>query len=136
MDSNVYIFFNGTCEEAFNFYAQCFGAKIEALARYAQMPGNDPALVNWREKIMHGSIMVGDTAVMGSDAYPGRYEKPQGMRVTLTLDSPAEAERVFGAMSAGGTVTMPLQETFFAKRFGMLTDRFAIPWMIMSGTAS
>ena len=136
MDTNVYLFFDGKCEEAFNFYAQCFGAKIGALARYAMMPGNDPALADWGDKIMHGSIMVGGTAVLGSDAYPGRYDKPQGMRVTLTLDTPAEAERVFKAMSEGGTVTMPIQETFFAKRFGQLTDRFAIPWMIMSGTAA
>ena len=81
-------------------------------------------------KILHARLVVGDNVSMGSDAPPERYEKPQGFSVTLGVDTPAEAERIFKALSEKGTLHMPLQETFWAVRFGMLVDQFDIPWMI------
>src|SRR5258708_32888479 len=84
---------------------------------------------DWRNKIMHARMSIGDVALMGSDAPPDRYQKPQGVMVSVGIDAPPEAERVFQALSEGGVVTMPIQETFWAQRFAMLTDRFASPWM-------
>ncbi|MFZ1049614.1 MAG: VOC family protein, partial [Candidatus Sulfotelmatobacter sp.] len=83
-----------------------------------------------QKKILHARLLLGDRALMASDAPPGRYEKPQGFSVSLEIETPKESERVFHALSEKGTVVMPIQETFWAVRFGMLTDRFGIPWMI------
>jgi PhnB protein len=83
-----------------------------------------------RKMIIHASMRVGDTVIMASDAPGDRYRKPQGFSVSLVVDTPADAERIFAALSAGGAVSMPLQQTFFAARFGMLTDKFGIPWMV------
>ena len=82
------------------------------------------------DKIMHASLTVGDTVLMGSDALPNYFEKPQGFSVSLVLNDPDEAERVFNALAENGIVQMPIQETFWAARFGMLVDRFGTPWMI------
>jgi len=83
-----------------------------------------------RNMIIHASMRVGDTVIMASDAPGERYQKPQGFSVSLLIDTAAEAERVFAALSSGGEVRMPLQKTFFSARFGMFTDKFGIPWMI------
>jgi len=82
------------------------------------------------QEILHARLMIGDKAVMGSDAPPERYENPQGFSVALGIDGPAEAERIFHVLAENGTVTMPIQQTFWAARFGMLVDRFGIPWMV------
>ena len=84
----------------------------------------------WRDKIMHARLIVSGEVLMGSDAPPDRYEPMKGITVTLGVDEPAEAERIFNALSEGATVQMPIQQTFWAARFGMLTDRFGTPWMI------
>lgn len=84
----------------------------------------------WRNQIMHASLIVGDKVLMGADSPPDRYEEPKGLSVLLGIDDPAEAERVFHALAENGTVQMPIQETFWAVRFGMLVDKFGIPWMI------
>jgi PhnB protein len=85
---------------------------------------------DWLNKIMHARLEVGDEALMGSDAPPDRYQRPRGITVSLQTNDPAEAERIFSALAEGGTVNMPLQETFWAIRFGMLVDRYGIPWMV------
>jgi PhnB protein len=82
------------------------------------------------QKILHARMQVGDALLMGGDELPEDYDAPKGFNVTLGFDNPADAERVFGALAENGTVRMPLQETFWAVRFGMVTDRFGIPWMI------
>lgn len=123
---NPYIFFNGRCAEAFKFYEKLFGGKIEALMPYGDM-ARTPDL---RDKIMHGALYVGDSVLMGSDDGMGSYKTPQGFRVSLQVKTPAEAERVFAGLSEGGSVMLPIQETFFSHRFGMLTDKFDIPWMV------
>jgi PhnB protein len=122
--------FNGDCEAAFKFYEKCLDAKITFAMPYGGSPlaGGVPA--EWRSKILHASLQVGDALILGADAPPGRYEKPQGFSVTLSPKDPAEAERIFRALSEGGRVTMPMQETFCAAGFGMLVDQFGIPWMI------
>lgn len=130
MQLNPYLLFNGQCEAAFKFYEQCLGGKIEAMMTHAGTPAEDHVPSEWRNKILHACLTVGDQALMGSDAPPDRYEKPQGFSVSLNVNAPAEAERIFHALAENGTVQMPLQQTFWAARFGMLVDRFGTPWMI------
>lgn len=130
MQLNPYLTFGGQCEAAFKFYERCLGGKIEAMMTHEGTPMAAHVPEAWRNKIMHARLTVGDTVLMGSDAPPERYQKPQGFTVTLGVDDPAGAERIFKALSENGTVQMPLQETFWALRFGMFTDQFGIPWMI------
>jgi PhnB protein len=130
MQLNPYLTFNGQCEAAFKFYEQCLGGKIVAMLPHAGTPAEEHVPAEWRNKIMHARLLVGDDVLMGSDAPPDRYEGSKGFSVTLGVDNPAEAERVFNALAEKGTVQMPIQETFWAVRFGMLVDRFGIPWMI------
>ena len=130
MQLNPYLTFDGQCETAFRFYERALGGKIVAMMTYADMPMAEQTPPEMRGRIVHARLVVGDTVLMGSDAPSGRYEKMQGFSVTLNIDEPEQAERVFAALSAGGAVAMPIQETFWARRFGMLTDRFGTPWMI------
>lgn len=130
MKVSSYVLFDGACEEAFNFYAKCFGAKITMMMTFGELPMADHVSADWRGKMVHAQLDIGGTVLMGSDAPPGRYERPQGCSVSLTVDDPDDAERIFAELLAGGETRMPLQHTFFARRFGMLVDRFAIPWMV------
>jgi PhnB protein len=127
---NTYLVFNGQCEEAFKFYERYLGGKILAMMPHAGTPAEQHAPPEWLNKILHARLSVGDDVLMGSDAPPGRYEQPKGFHVALQIKDPAEAERIFQALAEKGTVQMPLGPTFFALRFGMLVDRFGIPWMI------
>lgn len=128
-----YIFFNGDCEAAFKFYERCLGGKIVDMMTYADSPAAREVPAEWRSKIIHASMTVGDELLMASDAPPPRYEKPRGFSVTLQFQDPAEGERVFNALAEGGTVEMPFEQTFWAVRFGAVVDRFGIPWMINCG---
>jgi PhnB protein len=130
MQLNPYIMFNGQCEAAFKFYEQCLGGKITAMVTHADTPAEANVPSEWRDRILHARLTVGDWVLMGSDTPPEHYEAPKGFSVTLGIDDPAEAERIFNALAENGTVRMPLQQTFWAARFGMLIDRFGIPWMI------
>lgn len=130
MQLNPYLLFNGQCEAAFRFYERCLGGKIVAMMPHAGTPAEGQVPPEWREKIIHARLVVGDQVLMGSDAPPDHFEKPQGFSVSLGIDNPVEAERVFNALAENGTVRMPIQPTFWAERFGMLVDRFGIPWMI------
>ena len=131
MQLNAYLYFNGQCEAAFQFYEQLLGGKIEAMIPHAGTPAEQHTPPEWRDKIMHARLTVGTNVLMGSDAPPGHYhEASKGYSVSSGLDDPQEAERIFQALAEGGTVRMPLQTTFWAARFGMLADRFGIPWMI------
>jgi PhnB protein len=128
MRVNPYLTFKGECETALKFYAKVLGGKVEGMMRFADMPGHAPD--NWNDKVMHGSIHFGDNVLMGSDAPPQRYEPMKGMWVSLQVEKPDEAERVFKALAEKGNVAMPIQETSWAQRFGMLVDRFGTPWMV------
>ena len=130
MQTNPYIFFNGQCEAAFRFYERSLGAKIVAMMPHAGTPAEEQVPPEWRDKIIHARLVLGDQVLMGSDAPPDHFEKPQGFSVTLGIDDPADAERIFNALAENGTIRMPIQQTFWALRFGMLVDRFGIPWMI------
>ena len=130
MKLNPYLSFKGQCEEAFKFYQQCLGGTIQMMMTHGDSPMADQVPTTWRDKIMHATLLVGDTAVGGSDVPPDQYEAPKGISMTIQINDTAEAERIFNSLSAGGTVTLPLQQTFWAPRFGMLVDRFGIPWMV------
>jgi PhnB protein len=130
MQLNPYLTFDGQCEAAFKFYAKVLGGKIEAMITYGGSPIAEQTQPEWRNKIMHARMTVGDKILMASDAPPDRYEAMKGIMVTLGIDEPGEAERIFHALSEDGTVQMPIQETFWARRFGMLVDQFGTPWMV------
>jgi len=131
MQMNPYLTFKGQCEAAFKFYEKVLGGKIVAMMPHEGTPAADHVPAEWRNKIMHARLVLADDKVlMGSDAPPGMHEEMKGFSVTLGIDKPAEAERIFHALAEDGTVRMPIQETFWATRFGMLTDRFGTPWMI------
>jgi PhnB protein len=130
MQTNTYLFFKGNCEEAFKFYEKTLGGKIEAMLSHAGTPAENQVPAEWKNKIIHASLKLGDQSLMASDAPPDRAQTPQGFRVNLSFQDPAEAERVYNALSKNGTVSMELQETFWAQKFGMFTDRFGTPWMI------
>jgi PhnB protein len=127
---NPYLTFNGQCEAAFKFYEKVLGGKIAAMIPHAGTPAEDHVPSDWRDKIIHARLVVGDKVLMGSDAPPERYEPEKGSSVSLGIDKPADADRIFGVLAENGTVQMPIQETFWAQRFGMLVDRFGTPWMI------
>ena len=130
MQVNPYLFFNGQCEAAFKFYEKLLGGKILAMMPHEGTPVANSVPVEWRSKIIHARMVVGNQILMGSDAPPDHQQKPQGFSVNIGVNDPAEAERIFHALVEGGTATMPIGETFWATRFGMLVDRFGIPWMI------
>lgn len=130
MRLNPYLTFDGQCEAAFRFYEQCLGGRIEVMIPYKGTPAAEHAPPEWQDKVLHARLIVDGDVLMGSDAPPGRYEETKGISVTLQFKDPAEAERIFHALAEGATVGMPIQETFWAARFGMLVDRFGTPWMI------
>jgi PhnB protein len=130
MQVNPYLTFPGNCEAAFKFYAKVLHGEIAMMLTHKGTPAEGHVPSAWLEKIMHARLVVGDKVLMGSDSPPDRFEKPQGFSVTLGIDEPVEAERVFHALAEKGSVKMPIQETFWAARFGMLVDQFGIPWMI------
>jgi PhnB protein len=127
---NPYLTFNGNCEVAFKFYEKVLNGKIEMAMRFEGSPMADHVAANWRGKIMHSTLAVGDQVLMGTDAPPDRYEPTKGITVSLAVDKPEEADRIFQALAENGKVTMPIQKTFWALRFGALVDQFGIPWMI------
>ncbi len=130
MQLNPYLSFDGRCEEAFKFYEKALGGKIVAMMTYGETPMRDQSPAEFHGKIIHARLTIGDEVLMGGDAPPNHYQAPKGITVTLSNDDPAEAERMFRALSENGTVTMPIAETFWAQRFGMLVDQFGIPWMV------
>jgi PhnB protein len=130
MQLNPYLLFNGQCEPAFNFYEKVLGGKIEALLPHEGTPAAEHVPPEWRKKILHARLNLGDQVLMGSDAPPDRYEAMKGFSVTINVNDPREAERIFHALAENGTVRMPIEKTFWAERFGMLVDQFGTPWMI------
>ena len=127
---NPYLIFNGQCEAAFKFYEKCLGGKIEATMTHGDSPMSQQVPEEWRKKIMHARMTVGDVVLMGSDAPPDHYQAPQGFSLSIGTKDPAEAERIFNELAQNGKVQMPLQKTFWAVRFGMVVDRFGIPWLV------
>ena len=130
MSLNPYLYFSGNCEAALRFYSDVLGGKVLAMIRHSETPAAAQTPPDWQDKIIHARIDVGGTVLMASDAPSGRQAAMSGFSITFNTPDPTEADRVFQALSEGAAITMPIQETFWAKRFGMLTDRFGTPWMI------
>ena len=130
MQMTTYLSFTGDCEAAFKFYEEILGAQLGALFRYAGSPMESQAPTGWSDKIMHGSLTLGGQALMGADIARDQYEQPKGFSLSLQIQNTTEAERIFKALANDGKVVMPLEKTFWAERFGMVVDRFNIPWMI------
>jgi len=132
MQLAAYLLLDGNAEEAFDFYARCLGGTVTRLSRYGEAPPEMPMPPEMREKVMHIRLEVGDQVLMGSDAMAsmGPYEPIKSCSVAIQVDTPAEAERIFRALVDGGTAQMPIGETFWSTRFGMLVDRYGVPWMV------
>lgn len=126
-----YLFFNGRCEEALSFYQAALGATIGMMMRFKDSPEPEacPAQPGWENKIMHANLLIGDSNLMASDGM-GNEAPISGISLSIAADSVEQAERLFAALAEGGQVSMPLQKTFWAQAFGMLTDRFGVAWMI------
>jgi PhnB protein len=136
MQVQPYLFFDGRCEEAVEFYRKTLGAEVQMLMRFSESPEpHQPGMVapGSENKVMHMSLRIGDSGVMGSDGRNTGKPNFQGFSLSLSVANDAEAERLFGALSAGGRVEVPLTKTFFSSRFGMLADRFGVGWMILVG---
>jgi PhnB protein len=132
MQVNPYIFFNGNCEAALNYYQKVLGAKIEAIMRYDSAPADMPTPPEWKQKVMHAKVTIDGEVIMASDAPPGHFNQPQGFAVSLQVENPGDAAVRFRQLSDGGTVTMPFAKTFFSNGFGMCIDKFGTPWMVNS----
>lgn len=130
MQLHTYLNFNGQCEEAFQFYKSIFGGDILFMMRNGDSPMAKDMPADQHNRVMHARILIAGQIVMGSDVQEGCAEKPQGFSITINTPDPAEAERIFNALNVGAEVRMPFEETFWAVRFGMLTDRFGTPWMV------
>ena len=130
MQLNPHLNFNGQCEAAFKFYEKCLGGTIEGMFLWEGTPAAKQVPAEWGSKVLHVTLKAGGEVLMGADIPPDRYQKPQGFSVTVGVTDPAEAERIFHALAENGQVTMPIQKTFWAARFGMLVDQFGIPWMV------
>ena len=133
MKVEPYLFFNGRCEAALDFYQRVFGAEQTFLMRYKESPEAPPMPLppGWEEKVMHASLQIGETMLMASDGCGSESTEFKGFSLSVAMPDAQTAERVFGALADGGEVTMPLGETFFSPCFGMLNDRFGVGWMVI-----
>jgi PhnB protein len=127
---NPYLSFKGDCADAFAFYERSLGAEVGQIFRYAGSPMADQVPSDWGDKVMHGNLTIGGQALMAGDVVPERYEEPRGFSLSLQIGNVADAERIFRDLATDGSVLMPLEQTFWAARFGMVVDRFGIPWLI------
>ena len=138
MQVQPYLFFDGRCEEAVEFYRSALGAEVTALMRFNDSPDPlEPGMVppGAGDKVMHMSFRIGDTTVLASDGRCEGQPRFQGFSLSLRVPNDADAERLFASLGEGGQVQMPLTTTFFSSRFGMVADRFGVSWMILSAAA-
>ena len=132
MQVQPYLFFDGRCEEAIEFYRKALDAKVDALMRYKEAPPA-PGMKMPPDKVMHAAFKVGETQVLASDGHCAGKPSFQGFSLTVSARDDAHAKDLFGALADGGKVTQPLAKTFFASSFGMLTDKFGVGWMVIAG---
>lgn len=130
MKLTPYLTFNGQCESALKLYEQCLGGKIVFMMTYGDSPMAGQVPPEWGKKIMHATFKLADQTFGAADAFPDKYEKPRGLSLTLNIDNAADADRIFNTLAENGTVQVPLEETFWALRFGVLVDQFGTPWII------
>jgi PhnB protein len=133
MQVQSYLFFDGRCEEAIEFYKKALGAKVEMLMRFKENPDPQPGMAppGSEDKIMHSCFRIGDTAVMASDGHAKGKPEFKGFSLAVTAKTEAEADSMFNALANGGQVQMPLTKTFFSPKFGMVADKFGVGWMVM-----
>ena len=131
MQVQPYLFFDGRCEEAVEFYRKALGAEVTMLMRFKDSPEPPPMVPPGAEnKVMHMSLRIGDSPVLASDGRCQGQPNFQGFSLSLTASSDAEADRLFNSLADGGQVQMPLAKTFFSSRYGMVADRFGVSWMV------
>jgi PhnB protein len=131
MKLHTYLNFGGNCRDAFRFYEQQLGGTVTMMMTHGEQPGPATLPPEWKDKILHARITLGDTELMGADIPPDRFKPMRSAYLSLDLDSTPEAERIYGLLADGGEVFMPIQETFFAFRFAMLRDKFGTLWMLL-----
>ncbi len=130
MSIDTYLHFSGQCKEAFQFYEKVLGGKIELSMTYGESPAGAETSPEFKDKIIHVRMKIGNSILMGSDAPPQHYQRPQGFSVSIGVTSIAESERIYKELSAGGHIIMALQKTFWSASFAMFLDRYGTPWMI------
>ncbi len=133
MQVQAYLFFEGRCEEALAFYRTALGAEVTALMHYGDSPEPDGIPPGSKDKVMHANLRIGETTLMASDGMCGGKAAFEGFALSLAAADDAEAERLFAALAESGQLRMAFGTTFFASRFGMVADRFGVPWMVISG---
>jgi PhnB protein len=126
-----YLFFDGRCDEALEFYRSKLGAEVTALVRFKDSPDPDVSPPGAGDKVMHSNFRIGETTLMASDGRCQGQPNFQGFSLSLTAPNEAEADRLFAALADGGQVQLPLAKTFFSPQFGMVADRFGVPWMVI-----
>ena len=133
MQVQPYLFFDGRCEEALEFYKKTLGAKVEMMMRFKESPEKNSAMCapGSDDKIMHAAFKIGDTLVMGSDGMCSGNPQFKGFSLSITAKSEADADKTFNALADGGKVEMPLTKTFFSPKFGMVADKFGVGWMVL-----
>jgi len=133
MHIQPYLFFEGSCEQAIQFYRDAVGAEVQMLLRFKDLPEGEPGMVppGSADKIMHASLQIGQSKLMMSDGRCSGTPGFAGFSLSLAVADDAEAQRVFAALEDGGQVVMPLAKTFFSPRFGMVRDRFGVQWMVI-----
>jgi PhnB protein len=134
MNVQPYLSFEGRCEEAIEFYKGAVGAKVDMMMRFKEAPADQQGMISpeSKDKVMHAAFKVGDTQVLASDGRCTGKASFSGITLSISVDSAADADKLFNALSKGGQVTMPMSETFFANRFGMCSDKFGVAWMVIN----
>ena len=130
LNAHISLAFSGQCEAAFRLYEQSLNGTIAFMLTWGQSPAAADAPADWGTKIYHATLNVGDTTITGGDLPPDRYEQPKGFSLVLQMDDAVAAQRIFDALAEHGTIKLPLRETFWAGRYGVLVDRFGVPWEI------
>ena len=130
LNTTISLMFNGQCEAAFRVYERCLNGSIAFMLTWGDSPAAVDAPPGWEAKIYHATLRIGETAIMGGDMPANRYNPPKGFSLVLEMDDAHTAERIFKTLSENGRIEMPLQETFWASRFGAVVDQFGIPWSI------
>ena len=131
MTLHTYLNYGGNCEQAFRFYEEHLGGRVTMLMRHGEQPNAETVPEEWKNAVLHARMSIGGTELLGADIPPDRFQPMRSAYLSLTLDSPEEAERVYALLAEGGQVFMPMAETFFATRFAMLRDRFGTSWMLL-----
>ncbi|MBN9090191.1 MAG: VOC family protein [Reyranella sp.] len=131
MNVQPYLSFEGRAQEAIDFYRSALGAQVEAIMQFKDAPPDMQANMPNKDKVMHSAFKVGDTTIMATDGQCSGKSEFSGITLTINASSDAEAEKLFNALAQGGKVNMPMAETFFATRFGMVADKFGVGWMVL-----